>query len=131
MDISQCVPKDKSDLAAVALAKTAGYPALNEVLPQLLEWLRDMNWPVAPPVAKLLSGAGMEIVPHIKDVLYSDDHIWKYWLLAALIPNLKPEAREALQADVFRIAHHPSNDEKDEEVDVVARETLALYDAPA
>lgn len=45
MDLSASIPTDKHDLAAVANAARLGYPAINAILPELLEWLQDINWP--------------------------------------------------------------------------------------
>jgi Domain of unknown function (DUF5071) len=53
MDLRDCVPKDKFDLAATVKAREAGFPAINAILPDLLEGLRDMNWPVADGVLDL------------------------------------------------------------------------------
>ena len=126
MNVEQCIPKDKLDTRAVQFAETVGYPALNPVLPQLLEWLQDLNWPVALPVAHLLTRAGLEIVPPLRQILASNDSIWKYWILTALVPSLRREVREALRSEITRIADNPTIDEKAEEVDVKAKEVLAL-----
>ena len=124
MDLAQYVPKNKFDTSAVAAAERVGLPALDSVLPQLLEWLQDYNWPVAQPVANLLSGAGLEIVPHIQNVLNSNDTMWKYWLLSALIPRLGLEVREALRPQIRRLAQNPTKDEQLEEVDARAKDLL-------
>ena len=73
MDLRNCVPKDQLDLTAVACARAAGFPAINPILPELLVWLQDMNWPVDDQIVELLSGSGPEIVTHIRSVLLSDD----------------------------------------------------------
>jgi len=129
---SSCIPTSKYDVQAVYRARALGYPALNDLLPQLLEWLLDVNWPVAQHVAPLLSLAGSEIVPHIKAVFSSDDHLWKYSLLASgLIRDLAPVVHDALRDDLVRMATQPTDAERREDVDSMARETLAAWEKRA
>lgn len=73
MDLKDCIPKGKFDLAAIDRAVEVGFPQINPILPDLLEWIKDGNWPVALPTASLLSGAGPEIVPFVKSILNADD----------------------------------------------------------
>ncbi|MFJ6211704.1 DUF5071 domain-containing protein [Lysinibacillus sp. NPDC092081] len=47
------------------------------LLPNLLEWIQDMNWPVASSILELLLTFPEEIVPHVQNVLSSDDENWK------------------------------------------------------
>lgn len=125
MDLRSCVPQDKFDLAAIARARAAGFPAINPILPELLEWLQDINWPVADQTVELLSDSGPEIVPHIRRVLVSDDSIWKYWVLSRLCGRLSPVDLVQLIPDIARLADQPSDEDVAEEVDVEARALLA------
>lgn len=120
-----CIPRNKHDLLAIEHAKGAGFPALNEVLPELLAWLEDANWPVALPTASVLAGAGSEIVPPIRDILKGNDSIWKFWVIDLLVRHLKPDVQSELRADLLHLANEPTADEKLEEVDCIAREVLA------
>jgi hypothetical protein len=126
---SSCIPASKYDVQAVYRARALGYPALNDLLPQLLEWLLDVNWPVAQHVASLLSLAGREIVPHIKAVFSSDDPLWKYSLFASgLIRDLAPAVHDALRDDLVRMATQPTDAERVDEVDLMARQTLEAWE---
>lgn len=126
MNLNDCIPQDKFDHAAVANAAAVGYPAINKILPELLEWLQDLNWPVAQEVAELLADAGPEISPHLCDVLRHDDNCWKHSIMQTLAKDINLDAWHIIESDVLRIANDPSNGEKLEEVDLVAREVLAL-----
>ena len=123
-DLKACVPKDKFDEAAVAAAQAAGFPALNPVLPNLLEWLQDINWPVARGLVPVLAGAGPEIVPHIRVVLAGDDGMWKSVLIGWLIGELDPGVRALLMDDLVRLAEAPTHDDKYEDVDEYAQDLL-------
>ena len=107
-------------------AEALGFPALNPVLPQLLRWVQDINWPVAPTTAKLLSTAGPEIAPHIIGVLRSDDDIWKWSILREIAGDLRPDVWSLIGPDVERIATNPTAREVVEEADQAAQRAIGL-----
>ncbi len=123
----ECVPKDKFDIEAVKKASALGYPSINSILPELLEWLKDGNWPVAKEIAPLLTKAGFEIAPHISTILNSDDNLWKYWILSDLVRHLDPRVCELIKKDVSRISLTPTDGERTEGVDVLADELLKFW----
>ncbi|WP_157738767.1 DUF5071 domain-containing protein [Labrenzia sp. VG12] len=126
MKPADCVPRDKHDLPAVRRARALGFPGLNAVLPELLQWICDANWPVAPEVADLLSQSGQEIIPHLQRVLHSKDSDWKFWTIDLVIRNLDPDIRQQLRADLELLANRASREDKLNEVDVVSNEVLNL-----
>ncbi|OUS33227.1 hypothetical protein A9Q94_20230 [Rhodobacterales bacterium 56_14_T64] len=111
MDLKDCIPKDKFDLAAIDRAVEAGFPQINPILPDLLEWIKDGNWPVALPTASLLSGAGPEIIPFVKSILNADDGMWKYWTIGLVVRPALTKKRMAVQADLGRLTLNPSQDD--------------------
>ena len=115
------IPKDKFDTDAVERARRVGFPKLNPLLPEMLEWVKDANWPVAPGMAEFLSEAGPEIVPHIKTILKSKDSVWKYWILELVFRNLDTEVQAELREDLMRLSKYPATADTAEKVDVVAR----------
>lgn len=126
MSLANCIPSHKSDLAAAHRAAEQGYPAINAILPSLLEWLKDGNWPVSAPLASLLAEAGPEIAPAIQAALQSDDDLWKYWILTMLGPQLSERVWHLIEPDVARLSQRPTSGEMAEEVDVEAHQLLAL-----
>jgi hypothetical protein len=124
MDISNCIPKDKFDIAAIELAGQIGFPALNPILPDLLKWVQDINWPVARETAALLSNSGLEILPHIKAILSSDDGIWKYWTIDHVIRNASSDVLFELCDDLMRLIENPTQDDQREEVNAIALSIL-------
>ncbi len=125
MALAECIPKDKFDHAAIEKAANIGYPGINPILPDLLVWLQDLNWPVAPDVVRLLAEAGTGIAPHINAILNSNDGGWKYWVLKELGSSLQGDVWALIETDVVRLAEAPNERDISEEVHLAAAEVLA------
>ena len=121
------LPVDKNDLARAEAAVTAGYPAVEPILGPLVEWLRDCNWPVARVLAPFLQSIGAPLVPHIRDVMHSDDDVWKYWVIGTLIPSLPMDSAAEFRPELERLACAPTPSERTGELDEKAREVLGHF----
>lgn len=122
-DLAALLPRDKHDTARAEAIIQLGFPAVEPVLPALLEWMQDMNWPVARILQPFLASIGVALAPHIRNILETEDHIWKYWVLLAIVAK-SDELQAALEPELDRIAHQPTPGEQTEEVHIVAREIL-------
>ena len=125
-DLSGLVPTTKHDAEKVEALVALGYPAVAAIVPELLVWLKDINWPVARALSPFLARIGPPLAPHIRDPLQGDDEVWKYNLIAFVVADSTP-LTEALRSELVRIAVSPSRGERREEVDQVAREALAKH----
>lgn len=124
MDIRQLLPKDKHDFDSVNKLKEYDKDALSEVIPELLIWLQDTNWPISLAVRDILIQFDKELIPHIKQILNSDDAIWKYWILTKVVNRLTPDARAELTQEIIRLSNDPQPYDVIEEVDTAAKELL-------
>jgi hypothetical protein len=118
------LPRDKFDFERVNKIKKSEKKDIIPLLPGLLEWIQDMNWPIAPEIAEILMTFPKEIVPHIRNVLSTDDDIWKFWCLEYLVKKFSTEDKELLKTDLIRLSTTPTEGEMLEEVDLKAREIL-------
>jgi hypothetical protein len=125
-DPRRFVPRDKHDHSRAELAIAAGYPAVEPVLPELLEWLQDMNWPVAQTLEPFLSSIGLPLAPHVRRILETDDEIWKDWIILGPISSSRELAAE-LEDELSRIARTPTEGEKEEELDFHAGQVMLRY----
>jgi len=105
--IRALVPRGKWDLARAEEAVAAGYPAVDPILPELLEWLQDYNWPVAHVLVPFLASIGIPLVPHVRHVLDTDDEIWKYWVVS-IIMGESNEVAAAFRDELERLARSPT-----------------------
>ena len=97
------------------------------LLPNLLEWIQDMNWPVATSVLELLLTFPEEIVVHVQDVLSSDDDNWKWFILNDLVIKLPIESRVQFREYLTRVSETPTHNELAEGLDEIAKEILETF----
>lgn len=119
MDIKSLIPKDKFDLETVEKLKQHSFEDIEPIIPDLLEWLQDMNWPVSQPIAAFLLPFSEEIAPEIVKILKGKDEMWKYWILVTFGKNIK---NKWVVQEITRIAENPTQDEIDHELNVIAHE---------
>ncbi|MBU8878875.1 DUF5071 domain-containing protein [Bacillus sp. FJAT-29790] len=117
INFEEQLPRNKFDFERVHKIKRMEKKDIIPLLPELLEWIQDMNWPIAPKVAEILITFPKEIVPHLKNVFSTNDDIWKFWCLEYLIKKLPPHYKESLRNDLIRLITTPTEGEKLEEVD--------------
>jgi Domain of unknown function (DUF5071) len=118
------VPSSKFDIEAAERAVARGWPDVEPVLPRLLEWLQDGNWPVARVLAPFLAGIGDPLVPYLRPILAGDDLIWKYWIIQGIIGEAPLSVVEAFRPDLERLANDPTPSEREEELPEVASAVL-------
>lgn len=99
---------------------------LVQLIPELLSWLQDINWPIAIDISQILLTIPNETLPHISHVLSGDDDIWKEWCLRYFVMELPDELILSLQEEIKRIAYTPTKGEELEEVHITALEILKV-----
>lgn len=125
-DVRDLIPRSKYDLERAHAAVAAGYPAVEPILAELLEWMQDINWPTARILQPFLATIGEPLVPHITAIFQTDDEIWKYWIINSLIMESRPLAA-AFRPELERLASQPTPRELAEELHLVAEEVLQAY----
>jgi hypothetical protein len=118
------VPASKYDIATAERAVEAGWPSVEPIASDLLEWLQDMNRPVAGVLAPFLASVGPPLIPYLRPILRGDDAMWKYWM-TSLLMDAPLEVVEGLQPELQRIVEHPTPDEEEAELSIEAAEVLA------
>ena len=117
------VPKSKLDLETANRVVAAGYPGVEPVLGELVEWLQDYNWPVAHVLAPFLAEIGMPLVPHIDHVFSTTDETWKYWMIVCLISR-NDDLFKHYKQKLIQYSEQPTDDDRHHELDEVARDAL-------
>jgi hypothetical protein len=124
-ELKALLPASKMQVEKAEALVRLGYPAVAPVLPEILEWMKDLNWPVARVFQPLLARIGEPLAPLIRDVLAGSDDIWKYWLVLTVVRE-SPSLAAELQPELLRLAESPSVGEQSEGASKVAQELLRL-----
>jgi hypothetical protein len=119
-DLRSVLPRDKEDFDRVRRVVDLGYPAVAPILPHLMTWLQDVNWPIAAPIGEYLASLGRPVVPLVRQVLEGDDDIWKHWVLRVVVMAMDPDVARELAPDLQRLAALPN----EEDVHLDAAEVL-------
>ncbi|MNO73640.1 putative acetyltransferase [compost metagenome] len=119
------IPTHKSDFERVEFLKKQSLERIRPILPELLVWLQDINWPIASEIEDLLVKFQAELIPHIQKVLHTKDGGWKYFLLHGLINRLPDPVLLELKSDLHRMQDYPTKDEQYEELEDILEELLA------
>lgn len=82
------IVQDKFDVAAVEQLRQASAVDVLPLLPQMLEWTQDLNWPVAQPMIEVLLQYPTEITPYVEAVLLGSDEEWITNCLTVIVPKL-------------------------------------------
>ena len=96
IDPESLVPTDKYDVERAKALIALGYPAVEPTLPTMLEWVQDLNWPVAGVLLPFLAGVGAPLARHIQAVLKTTDETWKWSVLQGIVGQSR-ELAESLR----------------------------------
>ncbi|AET67431.1 hypothetical protein Desor_1795 [Desulfosporosinus orientis DSM 765] len=74
--------------AAIVL-KSIGYPRIKPIIPYLMEWFQDVNWPGVNTIREILKSMDSnELMPYIEEaakrVLSENDDLWAFGLILLL-----------------------------------------------
>jgi hypothetical protein len=119
------VSANKRDLSACNNLLRASDEEVEEKLIEHLEWVQDINWPVASRVFERLKDIGDPLIEPVKSIHRGNDENWKYWVISELLRRAPNRTVCALKNELENIVNNPTEGEKAEEVNIVAREVLA------
>jgi hypothetical protein len=118
------LPHDKFDVPAISHLSTLPPRTLYPLVPGVLEWIQDINWPIAPHALTLLAAHPILCVNPIREVLRGDDYGWKYNIICYLLPGMPVVLRRALARELRGIVERPTVDERESGVVEEAEEVL-------
>jgi hypothetical protein len=110
MKSSSLIPHHKHDFESLNTLIAAGNDAAIPLLDELFEWLQDINWPIAQPLADFLVPIGAPLLPSIRKVLASNDDMWIYWVLQFIVAKLPNSLINELSPEINRMAFSAEND---------------------
>lgn len=123
-DIKLLMPSDKMDTARAEELVSFGYPTVVDALPSIIEWIQDLNWPVARVLRPFLAEIGAPLAPHVLAVLKTNDETWKWSVLNGVVAHSR-ELAESIRPELERLAEAPTPSEVHEELNDMARQIVA------
>ncbi len=117
MDIRELIPKHKDDQKVIAGLKKLSFEELEPIIPELLVWMQDMNWPIGRPIADILKPFVSRMTSEIIKILRTNDSTWEYWVLTNLVSDTTDPL---VLMEIERIAKFPSKVEIEDEVNLEA-----------
>ena len=103
-ELRKLLPANKDDVAAIETIAGRGYPAVEPILLDLLQWIRDDSWPVAKPTREFLASIGGKLAPHLDEALGSRDTGLKTACLRHIVSQWSPDDVRGLSSRLFMIA---------------------------
>jgi hypothetical protein len=122
-DLRLPLPRDKYDTRSAAELVTLGWNKVERAIPEILEWLRDINWPVATIFVPFFVDAGVRLAPFIRPIFAADDAIWTFNILHEVVSQ-SPALASELSGELERLAYSPTVAERLEGVSHLARQIL-------
>lgn len=123
-DLLDALPLEKDDQLRVERVKSLGYPRVRPIIPHLLTWMSDINWPVAGHLVPFFRRIRGEITDEIRAVLRGSDLTQIYWVLEYLVDDPDLQLAESLRSELVTLA----NGQDEEEVHIKAAEILAALE---
>lgn len=120
---SLLLPQDKFDTSKIQELYGADSDKVKPILGALLEWIQDINWPVAQELVHVLPRFHWLLTPHLRAAFASDDDIWKCSVLL-MLKEFPRETVLRLAEEIKRIANSPTKGESLEEADKYAAEII-------
>ena len=130
MVINDLIPKDRSDTSSFNMLMSLSDNEIDTIVPELLEWIQDMNWVVSAYMIKVLSCHRGVVEKYLPDLLRPEqkDDEWKRNIIAHLLTEWPyyPDDITTI-TEIRRIAEHPTDGERNELADEAAKEYLRQH----
>ncbi len=113
VNIKTLIPQHKSDFETVEKLKKYSFEEIEPIIPELLEWLQDGNWPISKEIAGFLIQFSEQISNELVKILKGDDEIWKYWILFTFRKSIK---NQLYLNEIERIIQNPTQSEIENDI---------------
>jgi len=123
MNRNLLIPISKHDFEAVERIKKADIESIRPIISNLFEWVEDINWPIAPELARTLVKFDNLIIPFVKDLIQNPDGLREYSVYYYMLPLFTDEQLLLIKNELERVVNNPSP----LEVELEYSETILEY----
>ncbi len=121
------LPRSKFDFESIERLKTMNCQDVLPLVPFLIGWMQDQNWPIAQPMGEFLSTFGKDIIPEIKWIFEGNDDLWKFGCICGILDQLSNDMIEPLVPFLKRFAENPTDEEIENDIHTVSKERLERF----
>ena len=121
------LPRSKVDFESIEPLKKMYHQDVLPLLPFLIVWMQDLNWPISKPMGEFLSTFGKDIIPEIKWIFEGNDDLWKLGCMCGILYELSDETIKPLVPFLERFAENPTDEEIKNDIHTVAKERLERF----
>ncbi|PPD43243.1 MAG: hypothetical protein CTY16_13790 [Methylobacter sp.] len=100
----ELLPKDKHDFQGLEELFKLNPEMVEPHFGVLLEWLQDINWPIAQTIAEYLAQQGKALIPFVKEVLNGKDRVWQYNILVYIVDKWPVDIVTDIQGELENLA---------------------------
>src|SRR6187402_1597422 len=118
------VPINKFDTEFIKQLRGANVDDIRSIVPELLEWMQDGNWPTSEYIMEYFSPRINEVKDEIIKILLGDDEMWKYWILLGLIYHSPTRPNDEILSTVKYLRDNATIQEKEAGIDILSIEIL-------
>lgn len=93
-------PQNKFDFDYIERLSEDPPQAWEHLIPELLTWQQDVNWPIFGVVQTLLLRNPTGLIEPLRDVFRGEDEEWQFNTLS-LVGEMSTEVRKLLKEDLF------------------------------
>ncbi len=126
IEMNSLLPKNSSDISTINHLMKLTDEEIYPIIPNLLEWIQDINWIVAPYIVSVILKHQKISEQFIAKLLskFQNDDIWKYWIIRELLYNWADVPCNEIINELVRISEFPTEGEIGEEVNILAKDFL-------
>ncbi|MBJ6361861.1 DUF5071 domain-containing protein [Paenibacillus sp. GCM10012307] len=122
--MDEFIPSNKMDYYTIEKLRKLPYNEIEPIINQLLEWVEDINWPIAKEICQILIPLDLKLVPSLKKIVGGKDEVWADNCIRYIVKWLSEEAIRELSPELERIAFYPSEDELELELNIFVLQLL-------
>ncbi len=120
------IPKHKGDFSVITSLNEASLDQLKLNVWGLLEWMKDLNWPVSRPIAEKLRKHTPDILEELMAILLGSDEEWKYSCIAVFgIASSNPPLE--LRNKIIDMCKQPTKSEVEADINYIACEVIKTW----
>lgn len=125
-DLKEYVPKHRLDNYYMEELYNLSEDEIEEIVYDLIFWLKDMSQPISKEIAPLLVEKPNAIKKQVIEILNNEleDSILKYNIISYVLLNLNKENLKDYEESLKRIVEKPTKYEKYYETTLIAKELL-------